>query len=71
MLSEAINQGNSSLPGFWGFIIGLDTNVVSLALAAGMLMVTVFRPVTFVFVQDPLPQRSTSQVKVSFLPSRL
>ena len=72
MLSESRNHGSCSLPGVFGSIIGLDTNGVSLALASGMLMVTVFRPVTFVLSQAlMLPLRVTTQEKVSFLPKRL
>ena len=72
MLSEAKNQGSSNIPGFLGFIMGVERNGASFAAASGMVMVTDLRPATSLFLTvAELPLRLTYQENVSFLPNRL
>lgn len=70
MLSEAKNQGTSSLPGLVAVSMGIERTGFSLALASGILMVFESRFFTSSLVR-PLPSRLTFQVNVNVLPNRL
>ena len=71
ILSEAMNQGISSLPGLVGLNMGVEMKGDSFAAASGMVITLDLMPATVSFTRGELPLRVTSQVNVSFLPKRL